>query len=253
MLFAALLVLHWYGFCLLDGGEVTSCGQSLLYEPAYCLDDLLRGLATPYFPQPGDIFLATDPGLGTRLTHVLAFSGPPHHAGIVFARSDGSLAILEAGPHNTLRVRVIDLLPHLQGYACVAKVYIRRRRVPLTGEQAAQLTCFAIAHEGKPFALVRLAAQLTPFRSRGPLRTNFMGKPHDERRSYFCAELVMAACVAAGLLDPARTRPAVTYPRDIFFGDSLNPFLHKYLDINCSWYPPARWQSCPGPLSSVSR
>src|SRR5262249_36383485 len=185
MLFAALLGLHLYSFCLLNDGEVTNCAQSFLYEPAYCLDDLLRGQAKPYLPQAGDLFLATDPGLGARLTHVLAFSGPPQHSGIVFARCDGSLAILEGGPHNTLRVRVIDLLPHLQSYACVAKVYIRRRRVPLTCEQSARLTCFAMAQDGKPFALVRLAGQLTPFRSRGPLQTYFMGGPHGERRSYF--------------------------------------------------------------------
>jgi hypothetical protein len=247
MLIGALLSLHWFSLiCLLNNGDVTNCAQSFLYQAAFCIDDALREPATAYVPQAGDIFLATDASFGARLTHVLAFSGPPQHSGIVFTQFDGTFAILEGGPHNTLRIRVNALLPHLQSYAIVAKVYIRRRRVPLTCEQSARLTCFALAQDGKPFALVRSAGQLTSFRSRGPLKTYFMGGPHGERRSYFCSELVMEACAAAGLLNSTRTRPAATYPRDIFFGDSLNPFLHNYLDINCFWYPPARWESCSG-------
>src|SRR5207248_2542138 len=82
----------------------------------------------------------------------------------------------------------------------------------------------------------------TPFRSRGPVRTYFMGKPKGgDRKSYFCSELVCEACVAAGLLDPQRTRPSATYPRDLFFGRSYNPFIDKHLDVNECWRPPARW------------
>ena len=33
-------------------------GTTFLYEPAYCLDDILRGAPMPYAPQPGDIFMA---------------------------------------------------------------------------------------------------------------------------------------------------------------------------------------------------
>ena len=57
--------------------------------------------------------------------------------------------------------------------------------------------------------------------------------------------LVGVVCVAAGLLDPARTRPAATYPHDLFYGRSLNLFVDKHLDINAAWYPPARWTSQP--------
>jgi hypothetical protein len=63
------------------------------------------------------------------------------------------------------------------------------------------------------------------FRCRGPIRTNWLCKPHGDRRRYFCSELVMEACVAAGLVDNNRARPAATYPRDLFFGRSTNPFL----------------------------
>jgi hypothetical protein len=142
-------------------------------------------------------------------------------------------------------VRCLDLLPHLKEYADVGKVWIRRRCVPLTPEQSACLTAFALKAEGKRFALPRLAGQLTIFRSRGPLRTYFVGGPHGERASYFCSELVTEACVAAGLLEAERTRPAATYPRDLFFGRSYNPFIDKHLDVNAWWEPPARWTDHP--------
>ena len=83
-------------------------------------------------------------------------------------------------------------------------------------------------------------------RTRGPLRTWVVGKPHGSgQRSYFCSELVCEACVVAGLLDPETTRPSATYPRDLFYGRSFNPFIDRNLDLNCGWYPPARWTDCP--------
>ncbi len=220
-------------------------GGSYLYQPAFCLDEVLRGKAEPYAPQPGDLFFSTDPLFIARAGHCMAWSGAPHHSGIVFARPDGSMAILEAGPHNTLHVRVTEAVEAMGSYECKAMVFMRRRLTPLTPEQSECLTRFAMAQDGKRFAAVRVAAQVTPLRSRGPLRTFFIGGPHGERDSYFCSELLLESCVAAGLLDPERTRPAATYPRDLFFGDSPNPFLHRYLDINCSWHPPARWVSKP--------
>jgi len=54
-------------------------------------------------------------------------------------------------------------------------VWIRKRKTPLTPEQCARLTEFAERQDGKRFALVRLAGQLTPLRSRGPLRTFVVG------------------------------------------------------------------------------
>ena len=73
----------------------------------------------------------------------------------------------------------------------------------------------------------------------------FPGHPRGDRGGYYCSELVCEACVAAGLLDPAPTRPAATYPRDLFFGRSLNPFIDKHLDVNACWFPPARWVCAP--------
>src|SRR5262245_24968869 len=194
---------------------------SYLYQPAFCLDDVYVGKAEAYVPQPGDIMLRLDGSVFWRVTHYMALAFDPNGSGIVFARPDGSLAVLEAGPNDTLWVRTLDLLPHLREYADAGKLWIRKRRTPLTPEQSCRLTAFTLAVDGKHFALWRLGVQLTVFRSRGPLRTCFMGRPHGgDRRDYFCSELVCEACVAAGLLDPERTRPAATYPHDLFYGRS---------------------------------
>ena len=215
---------------------------SYLYQPAFCIDYELRYPAEPYLPQPGDIMLRLDHSKFWRVTHYMALAFDPNGSAIVFARPDGSLAILEAGPNDCMWVRTLDALPHLKEYADIGRVWIRRRRVPLTPEQSCRLTEFALAQDGKRFALLRLGVQLTPFRTRGPLRTYVMGCPHGgDRRSYFCSELVSEACVAAGLLDPARTRPSATYPRDLFYGCSFNVFLNHHLEINEGWLPPARW------------
>lgn len=41
------------------------------------------------------------------------------------------------------------------------------------------------------------------------------------------------------------TRPAATYPRDIFFDTSTNLYLRRRFNLSACWYPPARWTSCP--------
>jgi hypothetical protein len=219
------------------------CG-SFLYQPAFCVDKVCRRPAEPYCPQPGDIMLRLEYRLVARIPHYLAGAFDPNGSAIVFARPDGTPAILEAGPNDTLRVRTLDVLPHLKEYTDKNEnVWIRRRCVPLTPEQSCRLTEFALRQDGKRFALLRMVGQLTPFRTRGPIRTCFVGKPHGERRNYFCSELVLEACVAAGLLDPERTRPSASYPHELFFGRSYNPFIDYHLDINDGWYPPARWTS----------
>jgi hypothetical protein len=231
--------------CLLGEGPGHD-ENSFLYQPAYAIDDTLHLPAEPYAAQPGDIFLATDNALWAQAGHRLAFSGPPHHSGIVFARPDGRLAILEAGPYNSITVETLDLLDHLSTHERRGeKVWIRRRRTPLTPEQSACLTTWVLAQEGKPFAVLRLVAQITPFRTRGPLRTYFLGSPQGARSNFYCSELVIETCVHVGLLDASKTRPSATYPRDIFYGRSCNPFLNENLNLSSCWYPPARWTSCP--------
>lgn len=216
---------------------------SYLYQPAYSLDCQLREPARPYVPEPGDIMLCTDFIWYWTLGHDLAGAGHPHHCGIVVAVPEGRLGILEAGPHDRPDIAVNEAIPHLRSYEVQGPVWVRKRRVPLTCAESARLTEFAQKQTPKRFAVARMLAQMTVVRSRGPLRTYWIGGPNADRSSYFCAELCMDACVAAGLLDPARTRPSATYPRDVFMDESLNPFLNKYQKLYPCWDPPARWTS----------
>jgi hypothetical protein len=223
-----------------DGTE-----ESYLCQPSYSLDTELRGPLRSYVPLPGDIILSTDHSRFWALAHNLACTGHPHHSGIVLTMPDGRSAVLESGPHDTLHVEVLKLLPNLRAYEQEGPVWIRQRNIPLTPEQSARLTEFALGAVGKRFAVLRILTQVTPLRTRGPLRTWWVGGPHGDRRAYFCSELVLEACVAAGLLDPATTRPSATFPRDLFFDRSVNPFLDRYFRLAPCWEPPARWLSSP--------
>jgi hypothetical protein len=226
-------------------GDGPDRAEGYLSRPAFSLDDNAALPLHCYVPQPGDIFLATDQALWVRLGHWCAGGAGVHHSGILFRRSDGRVGLIEGGPFNSLRVEVLDPVEHMRDHVRASdKVWVRRRRVPLTAEECDRLTAFAEKQEGKPFAVLRMLRQVTLIRARGPVRTRFVGGPHGDRDRYFCSELVVEACVAAGLMDAATARPAATYPRDLFFGRSLNPYLDKHLDLN-AWDPPARWSEGP--------
>ena len=224
-------------------GKPAPCA-SYLWQPAFKEDHVLRGPPHPYTPQPGDIVMSADGSIFWKVMHNLAGTSHPTHSMIVFAMPDGRSGILEAGPHDTMKCRILESLPHMLTYEAEGRVWVRKRACPLTPEQSARLTEFALATDMREFGIKRLTAQLTPFRTRGPLRTAFIGKPNGlDRDSYFCSELVTEACVYAGLLDPATARPSATYPRDLFMDHSLNPYLNKHLKLAPAWDPPARWTS----------
>lgn len=237
------LLLIACALCLNPAVPANDSTGSYVCCPAYSLDGDPRYPAEPYCPQPGDIFLATDGAIWARCGHWFAGGAGVQHSGIMFARPDGRVALLQAGPFNSLRIEILDPLETIRTtVAHGEKVWIRRRRIPLSPEQSAQLTAFACKQEGKRFALWRMLAQVTPFRSRGPLRTWFIGKPHGpDRLSYFCSELVMESCVASGLVDPETARPVATYPRDLFYGHSFNWYVNTHLCLEPGWYPPAQW------------
>jgi hypothetical protein len=227
---------------------------SYLWQPIFKEDDLLRAPTRPYTPQPGDIVLSADGSKFWLFMHHLAGTSHPTHSMIVFALPDGQMGILEGGPHDTLKCRVLDALPHMFSYEAEGRVWVRKRACPLTPEESARLTEFALAANGKAFSIRRLAGQLTPLRTRGPIRTAFVGKPHGlDREAYYCSELVSEACVYAGLLDAETTRPSATYPRDLFMDHSPNCYLNKHLKLAPAWDPPARWTSwTPGLTPSPS-
>lgn len=215
-----------------------------LYQPAYTLDEKPLPPAEVYEPQPGDLIFFTDHSPWWYICFWLACTGDPMHAGIVVRLPDGRLAALESGYNDTIWVENIPLderLHHFEG-----TVWIRRLAEPITDEQCAKLTEFAMAINKRFFALPRLILQMTPIRCRGPLRTYVLGKPHGlKRKSYFCSESVLEGCVYAGLLDPTNVRPAATYPRDMFFDQSWNLFLNKHFKLAPQWVPPQMWTASP--------
>jgi hypothetical protein len=235
--------------CAGQAGSVGTDGRgTYLCQPAFSVDDALRGPTEPYVPQPGDNYLASDHELWSRVGHWWVGSAGVQHSGIMTACSDGRIGLLQAGPFNSVQIEIRDpvalMAQHVEQGECV---WVRRRRLPLTPEQSARLTAFAEAQEGKRFAIWRMIAQVTLLCPRGPLRTQFRGRVHGpDRPSYWCAELVMEACVASGLRDAEDTRPTATYPRDIFFGRSRIPFLDEHLRLD-DWDPPARWTTEPLP------
>ena len=77
--------------------------------------------------------------------------GPPiagangvHHSGIIVALPDGRLRVIEAGPFDKVQVEMMDPYQHMfQHVALGDRVWIRRRKVPLSLDQSARLTAFA--------------------------------------------------------------------------------------------------------------
>jgi hypothetical protein len=243
MSLSALSVLTSCLFAQIQGPVTTRLPTPLLCQPAYCLDGALRGPLQAYVPQPGDIFLATDQANWSRMGHLACGSKGVHHSGIVFARPDGSMALIEAGPFNSTLIEVMDPYEHMASHVAAGdKVWVRRRRVPLTPEQSTGLTAFLSEQHGKPFATWRMLAQVTPLRSRGMIRTRWMGKPQGpDRDSYYCSELVTESLVWIGLMNAETARPAATYPRDLFFGRSSNRYVDQSLDLEPGWHPPGLW------------
>ena len=214
-----------------------------LYQSAYSLDAEPRLPAEPYSPQIGDLLLPSNPNLAWSIAYKIAGTGPPGHSALVVALPDGSPAILEAGTGDKAVVAVTPLRTWLCRYE--GKIWVRRRKTPITADQSARLTEFAQINDKKWYAVLRLVGQLTPFRARGYFRTTYIGKPHGIRRTYYCCEIVVEAMVYAGLLDAETARPTATYPRDMFFDRSRIPHIGRHLGLACDWHVPALWTWCP--------
>lgn len=215
-----------------------------LYQPAFDTSLAVRLPARPYCPEPGDIILMSDTNLFWTSLYTLAGTGKPGHAGIVARMPDGRLGCLEAGYNDTLWTRFTPLDYRLNQYRGI--LWVRKPKVPFTPEQSARLTEFAAAAADTPYDKHRFFGQLTPFRSRGPIRTFFVGKPQGMAQKYICGEAVIEALVYAGVIDPHTARPRATYPQDMFYDQSPNIYLNRHPPLEAGWETPALWTPIVG-------
>jgi hypothetical protein len=233
-----LLALRWIAcvacFLSASGAEADSGSYLLTATPE--AGGVLHTQAEKYVPQEGDIAVFWEHGKWWSVMLRMAGSGPPDHSGMMIKLPDGRIAIMEAAPGigsdgYSLHVRLMEARSRL--HACEGAICIRRLKTPLTAEQSARLTDFALAQEGKPFAMGRLMLQLTPFRARGPLREQVFGKTCLNRRSWICSELVVTAGTVAGLLDRKLCPANTMYPLDLIEDDTH--------DLSQTWDKPGRW------------
>jgi hypothetical protein len=192
----------------------------------------------PYLPSEGDFIFYDDRSVVWTPLFAMAGTGPPLHMGMVVRKTDGGLAVLEAGPDDSVWVKLLDLGPRLKqfhGDFPKGVLSIRRCKVPLTREKSTALTKFAQAQNGKRYAVLRLLAQGTSLRARGPLEP-LLAKTDLERDSWMCSELSVACGSVAGLLDGNQIRANATYPRDLVD--------YERHDLGAVWEDAAVWRPC---------
>jgi hypothetical protein len=209
------------------------------YAPARDLARVVRYPAMRYDPRPGDVINMSDPTFASKAIYALALTGAPGHIGIVVRQPDGRFGILEAGFNGSLTTRYVPLDYRLAQYP--GAVWVRRLRSPLTPDQDARLTEFAVRVDNTRYNLIAAKLQLTPLRNRGPLRTAVLGQTKGPDHPLFCSEAVVEALVYCGAIDSRTARPGATYPRDLFFDHSINPFVNRHPPLAAGWDIPALW------------
>jgi hypothetical protein len=188
-----------------------------------------------YEPHEGDLIFYDDHHVVWTALFAFAGTGSPLHMGIVVKKPDGKFAVLEAGPDDSIRVRLLDIDKRLPQFQRDFKglIRIRRCRKALTEEESKALTKFSVAQDGKHYAVGRLLLQGTPFRERGQNDDANKGKTILDRDRWICSELAVAAGTVANLFDPKVVPSTVAYPRDLV--DNA-----RY-DLSGSWHDAAVW------------
>lgn len=224
--------------------ESTLCGSSpRRHEAGYLV--MPQGnsqlAVEPYYPQAGDILLYDYFNKLYSVVFRLVGTDMPTHCAIVIERPDGTPAILEVGPNSQpqafTQVAIVEVLARLERYP--GAIMVRRPRQPLGKEQSAELTQFALAQDGKEFAVGRLALQATPFRCRVGLRRALFARTDLDRRRWVCSENVVAAATVAGLLDPKVHFANAMYPRDLAYDEDY--------DLSATYHEPVLWVADPHP------
>ena len=193
------------------------------------------GRAAPYVPHEGDLIFYDDHNRVWIALFALAGTGPPLHMGIVVKKPDGSPAVLEAGPDDSVWVKLLDLAPRLHQFRrdFGGTVTVRRCKVTLGRKRSAALTRFALAQRGKRYAVLRLLLQGTWLRPRG-LLAPLLAHTYLDRNAWICSELAVAAATVAGLIDPTKVRANATYPRDLVDD--------RRYDLSAVWEAPVEWR-----------
>jgi hypothetical protein len=224
-------------FCLtaLAGALLSSQGNSsttgyLLAMP-YAHAKAVAQRSIPYTPREGDLIFYDDHNIFLEVLFAWAGTGPPTHMGIVVKKPDGSLAVLEAGPDDTVWVKLIDLTSRLHQFH--GDIVVRRCKVALSKDKSAALTCFAQAQNGKRYAVLRFLLQATPFRPRG-LLAPFLACTYLNRDSWICSELAIAAGTVVDLFDRRVVRANATYPSDLVD--------NRMYDLSAHWHEPMEWK-----------
>ena len=103
--------------CLVCGqnGDATAGSYLWKYEPGP--DGRLQPTPYPYLPQPGDMVFFDDHNKKWEKCYKFVGSGPPFHSGLIIALPDGTPAILESGPDDTMWVRILAMPSRLQNRA----------------------------------------------------------------------------------------------------------------------------------------
>jgi hypothetical protein len=227
---------------MITGVPESDAAYGYLCKPAYSIDKQLRLPMTRYEPEPGDVLLYSNPNFIWGTLYAIAFTSAPGHAGLVVRMENGEIGVLEAGYDDKPWVAVVPLKSRLPTYE--GRIWVRKRKTPITAEQSKILRDFSCTIDGRRYGVLRLLLQMTPLRNRGPLRTAFIGKPQGVRKTYICSEAVLEGLTIAGLIDFETSRPSATYPRDLFFDCSPNPYVNRHPPLACDWEVPALWRRC---------
>ncbi len=182
--------------------------------------------AVPYEPQPGDLLLFRSSRIISNVLCHAVLCGGATHSAIVIVKKDGTLGLLET-PYVGAPVTITEIVPRLQEYR--GRIWVRRHKTPLTAEQSCNLTAFAYEQEGKSYDFAGL--MVMPFCRPMQCISKKTHSVYDvDASSYFCSSLVIAAAMAANLLDPLEVRPVCICPNDLMYD--------KLVDLSCGWWPP---------------
>ena len=204
-----------------------------LWDQTSNADGKVEKTSRPYTPREGDILLFDDMSPFWTKLYRIAGTAPPFHAGIVFKKTDGSFAVLESGPDDTLHVYLLDIEPRLYNFK--VSIQVRQAKRALTKDESEILTNFAYAQEGKRYAMWRLLLQGTYVRHRGGIKEKYLATTHDDRTRWLCAEIVVSAGTIVNLLDRDKVKATVTYPLDMV--DDVR------IDLSATYEPTVYWSS----------